>query len=281
MLLAPVPSWGKRYSNFDTASTTPGTSVTPGVSNAEGSWTQVVAAANVDFNVYEIHLHISNGGSSAAIRDHLLDIGIDPAGGSSYTEIISNISCGASDSTTPFFGIRYKFPFFIPAGSTIAARIQCGQATAGTPRVGVEIVGAPSRPEAVRAAQYSEVLGTITNSRGTLVTSGTSGTEGSWVSLGTTTRDLWWWQVCCGWQASSTNAANHFVDLAVGDATNKKLIIQNSIWSTTTAEMVQHPTADTMAYCEVPAGSEIWVRSTAAQASASLGMHALAIGLGG
>jgi hypothetical protein len=45
-------------------------------------------------DIYWIAIWVTGGGTSAQQKDHLLDIGVDPAGGSSYTAVISDIVCG-------------------------------------------------------------------------------------------------------------------------------------------------------------------------------------------
>ncbi len=105
------------YDNFGAnPGATPGTSVVPGVTNAEGSWTQVASSANIAQNIYAFYLRISDGATAATIKDHLLDVGVDPAGGTSYTAVISNIVCGSSGPITAAGGFEFIFPLFIKSG---------------------------------------------------------------------------------------------------------------------------------------------------------------------
>lgn len=267
------------YNNASAPNVTPGTSVTPGASNAEGSWTQIAAAASITQDVWGILLWINGGNTSTSAKNHALDIGVDPAGGTSYTERVANMLCGQSHagSTGGYF---YYLPLFIKAGSAVAVRIQGSAGTAGTVRVAAKFFGKPSRPEMVRAGSFAETIGFVSNAVGTSFTPGNSGAEGSWVSLGTTTRALWWWQLCVQINNTTTTALNYACDLAFGDASNKHMIIQdlpvilNGTAEQTTQLLVPN------SYCEVPAGATIYVRGSCSGTTVS-GFNATAVGIGG
>lgn len=175
------------YDNFGaTPAVAYGTSVTPGASNAEGSWTQIASSANIAQDVRGFFLMVHTGNTNSQAKPHLLDIGVDPAGGTSYTAVISNIPCGAgaTDVGHPFF-----FPLYIKAGSSVAVRVQGANATAGTVRVAAKFYGHLSNPAAWKQGFFSETIGTVTNSNGTSFTPGNAA-DGSWVSLGTTANRL-------------------------------------------------------------------------------------------
>jgi hypothetical protein len=265
-----------------TASTTPGAAVTPGASNAEGAWTQIATAANIANDVYGILLWVVSGSTSATIKDHLLDIGVDNAGGTTYTEKIANIVCGQS-SAPMNGGMWFYFPFSIKAGSSVAVRVKGVAATAGSLRVGATFYGKPTDPSTVFAGQYSETIGTITNSAGVSFTPGNSNAEGTWVSLGTTTRMLWWHQLCVQVSNGTTTSLAYKIDLAYGDATNKTMIIENmDVLLPGTAEQTTIPNHNSMieGFCEVPAGSTLYVRGTCSGTSAT-GWNAVCVSIGG
>lgn len=261
------------------ASTTPGTSVTPGASNVEGSWTQIASSANIAEDVWGIYLLVAGGASTGAAKNHLLDIGTDPAGGTSYTARISNIVCGQSGTMVQGAQTFY-FPYHIKAGSTVAVRIQGSNSTAGTVRVGAIFYGRPSNPQLVAKGQWSETIGAITNSNGVSFTPGNSNAEGSWVSLGTTTRNLWWWQVGVQCDNATTTSAVYYVDLAWGDATNKTMIIENHplILPGTAEATANVPSFE--GFADVPAGGTIYIRGTCST-TAVTGWNGVAIGIGG
>lgn len=285
MLVPGLSSYGFTYDNWGAnPSLTLGTSVTPGATNAEGSYTQIATGANISRDCYWVEFLIVAGSTSTAQKDHLLDIGVDNAGGTSYTTVISNIVCGASaPNNAGSGGLRFVFPLFIKSGSSVAVRIQGNNGTAGTVRVAAKFFGDPSNPEAVPIGCFAETIGTITNSGGVSFTPGNAA-DGSWVSLGTTTSALWWWQLCVQLSsAAMTGNLITYVDLAFGDATNK-VIIQREMFVQTSLESVGPCVVSNLAfpagYRPVPGGSTIYVRGRCSAAPDS-GWNAVAVGIGG
>lgn len=264
MLAVPiVNSWGFVYSNGGTnPSATPGTSVTPGASNAEGSWTQVASSSNITTDICAFAIRIADGSATGLQKDHLVDIGVDPAGGTSYTEIVSNIVCGYT-ALTSRGGHHFYFPMCIPSGSSVAVRVQGSNATAGTVRAWMKFYGKPSRPDVIAVGAVSETIGTITNSQGVAFTPG-SATEGAWTSLGTTTRALWYWNL--GVQLSNatiTSGESTWCDLAVGDGSNKHVIISDMLfnWPDNLEAKLQMSAFHLLeGYWHVPAGSTMYIR---------------------
>ena len=264
--------WSARTTTNPT--TTPGVSVTAG-SGAKGSWVSLLSALSND--VYLLLLWICNGNASAAQRDYLVDIGVDPAGGTSYSTIIGNIlSHQASNAVDG--GRWFYFPYFIKAGSTVGVRAQGNGAN--TIRVAAIAYGRPVNPEAIAVGQYSETLG-VSGNGGTSITPGTSGAEGSWVSLGTTTRHCWFWQLCVGFSNATTTSQMYFFDMAIENvSTPSMFIIENlPIFHPGTAERTGNPLI-LDGFCDVPEGSTIYVRGSAS-GTPDTGCNAVVIGIGG
>lgn len=271
------------YDNFGAnPSLTPGTSVVPGASDVEGAWTQVASAANITQDVYGIFIRVANGASTSQSKPHLLDIGTDPAGGTAYTAIIDNVVCGGSSGMGTGIGFVFFFPFFIKSGSSIAVRIQGGHATAGTVRVNVRFYGQLTHPETLPRGMVSETIGAITGSDGVTYTPGDSA-DGTWVSLGTTTKALWWWQI--GMQRSNSAGANEtlYTEISYGDATNKH-IITRVMTRGDNGEEYYHVLPLHLsffeAYCPVPAGAELWIRGRC-DSPPDTGYNGVAVGIGG
>jgi hypothetical protein len=210
-----------------------------------------------------------------------MDIGVDPAGGTSYTAVISNIVCGGSANHTDG-SIQLYFPLGIKSGSSVAVRIQGSNATAGTVRVQVIFCGKPSNPEAIRCGCFSETIGTITNSLGVSFTPGNSGAEGTWVSLGTTSKAMWWFQLCVQIDNGTTTSLAYHMDLAWGDGSNKHMIVENMrvVFSGTSERMAYVAFPPTECFANVPAGSTLYVRGTCS-GTAETGWNAVAVGIGG
>ncbi len=273
------------YDNFGTnPAATLGTSVTPGASDSEGSWKQIASSANIANNVVGFYLQVTGGATSAAAKNHLLDVGVDPAGGTSYTAVISNLQVGASPAMTAAGMVCHYFPLGIKAGSSVAVRVQGSNATAGTVRVLARFYGKASRPELMPVGQYSQTFGTITNSNGNAFTPGNAA-DGSWVDLGAVTADkpLWWWQLGYSIDNGTITAEYTYIDLAWGDGSNKH-IISRMVHGGTTGEVASFITANHMTpeecYQPVPAGANIYIRGRANN-SPDTGYHATVVGIGG
>lgn len=238
-----------------------GTSVTP-VQNAQnGTYSQVLTALSYD--CCGLWININSAGAASALRDMLVTIGVDPAGGTSYNVLIPNlIGRGGSIATeTCGNGVNYYFPIWIKAGSTVAARASVNNATVGTVRVWCRAFGLPSDARSLHVGTRVEAIGVVTaTSEGTSVTSGTTA-EGAWASLGTTANDNWWFQA--GMCAGDGTIANgiYFLDLAYGDGSNKDIIISDqSIVASTTTETFNWGVQTPMNMREVKAGTTMYGR---------------------
>lgn len=273
------------FDNFGAnPSLTPGTAITPGASNAEGTYTQIATAGNIAQDIYGIFIRVGSGSLNANSKPHLLDIGVDPAGGTSYTAIISNIVCGSAGSfaTTGTTGHYFFFPIYIKSGSTVAVRIQGAHATAGTVRVAVRFYGQKAFPQNFPIGYFSETIGTITNSNGVSFTPGNAA-DGTWVSLGTTVNPLWWWQVAYQIDNTIITAEQTYIELAWGDGSNKHTICKiMHVGATTETIGMGLPTQLVLfeAYKKVPAGATIYIRGRCVDAP-DTGYNAVAIGIGG
>lgn len=273
-------SWGFVYTNQDNGSSTLGTSVTPGASDVEGSWTQIASGANISSPVYFCDLLVSAGASGGQSKQHLLDFGWDPAGGTSYTAFCQDFACGGSIATATFnchSGAPFRFPCAIPAGSTVAVRVQGSNGTAGSVRVLAKFCGKPSRPELWRPAAYSETLGYTSGTLGTSFTPGTTA-WGSWTSLGSTTKKHFWAQL--GVQIDNNTMSNHGMhyQLGIGDGTNMHII--SDVWaqagsSEQHAQSVQDP-----CQWEIPSGATLYVRGNCSAAPVT-GYNATCVLFGG
>lgn len=284
MLHVPAPSFEPfTYNNFGTnPSATPGTSVIPGASNAEGTFTQIATGSNIAQDITGFALWVFAGATAASAKNHLLDVGVDPAGGTSYTAIISNIVCGGSGTGINIPGHHFLFPYSIRAGSSVAVRVQGSNATAGTVRVGAEFYGQSSRPEFMPEGMFSETIGTITNSNGVSFTPGNAA-DGTWTSLGTTANPMWWWQIGYQIDNATVTAEYTYIDLAFGDASNKVVIKRIMHGGDTSERVGDFLVADLIMYnsfANVPASTNMYIRGRCLNAPDS-GYNGVAIGIGG
>lgn len=233
-----------------------GTAITPGA-GAEGSWAQLFAATSQDS--FGILININSNNASAASRGTVVDIGIDLAGGSSYTEVIPDLLCGGAGALHQYGGLWYYFPLFIPAGASIAAR---GNSTVATAfRVGAVLMQQPSNPENVRRASFVRTFG-ISGNIGTVIVPGTT-SEGAWTLIGTTADPLWHWQI--GMQVATTDTAWGatvlFFDFAIGDASNKHVVIQDQPFNTSASEFLNGIPMTIACEWPVPSGTNLYMRA--------------------
>lgn len=162
------------------------------VANEVGSDTQILAGSSVTQDVYGVMLIFSNGYSAVQIKRYLATLLYDPAGGSNWSAIINNLLVNSPSMING--GWRYYFPLYFKAGTSFGMRQQCSQGLNTAMRCGIRLFGQPTCPEDVKCGSYVETFGVNTGTTsGTAITPGNQ-VMGSWTSMGTTTKDLWWWQ---------------------------------------------------------------------------------------
>lgn len=254
-----------------------GTSITPG-NNTYGTYTEIMADSLVTDEAFMIDIFFSANAVAATSRDTLVTIGVDFAGGTTYTdmEIPHLLATGASVANIGKQWYGYRFPLRIPAGSAIAAKASVNNVTVGTLGVSCVLYGKPSAPELVRYGTFVRAYGADTaNSRGTLVTAGTV-SEGSWTDLGTLADDIWAWEFGYGTDSSSLANAWRHVDIGVGST--QKVVIPNAVVSSDNGESISKTHA--LWYGDAKSGEHVHGRiqhSNAADSNASL----IAYGIGG
>lgn len=263
------------------STTSMGTSVTPGTAPTFGGWTQVATAANIVNDVYGVAICINNGASTVTIRNILMDLGVDNAGGTTYLTKIPYLQGGnATTYGLGSSGIWYYFPLYINRGSSIAVRAMGTTTTAFN--VMCYFYGQPRRMDTVRAGSYVEAFGFNTaTAAGTAVTPGTTN-EGAWTQLGSAaTSSYWWWQ--CGFNVADTTMSANILhaDLAAGASTTvNKILFENQVWQTTAAEQTSCTFNVANAYNNVAVGDLIFGRLQCS-GTADTGNAMIAYGLGG
>lgn len=256
-----------------------GTSFTPGTAPTQGSWTQLLAGASVTDDVYGILICFNSGSTSATTRNVLANIGVDNAGGTNYRTVIPLLLAGhAAPYNVGSGGIWYYFPLFIKAGSSIAVQ-GAGNVTTALSCY-VTVFGQPKRPDSVRVGSKVFSFGaTTSNSTGTTVTLGTTN-DGAWVQVGSaTTMPLWWWQVGYTCIDTTMTLATVHCDIAGGDATNKKILVQDNPVIVTTAEQISNLPVTIGCVANIASGANIYVRGqSSATADSAISMMAWGLG---
>jgi hypothetical protein len=213
-----------------------GTSITP-LNNSYSTYASILAGGSIAQDCYLCVVHANSVASSAAVRDTLLTLGKDDSGGTSYVDWIPDLLVSAAHSyTTSAGGIWYTFPLFVPAGAQIAAKASQNNATPVAIRVAIWLFGLPTAPEQIRWGSYVDAFGIVAaSSRGTTVTPGTT-SEGAWTSLGTETREHWWWQLGMGLADTNVNSAVIHGDLSLDNGS--RIIFEDVGWHTSSTEEV-------------------------------------------
>jgi hypothetical protein len=205
--------------------------VTPG-NNTLGSYVSLIAGASVTHDVYEIEICTHANNTIATARDALLTVGLDPAGGSSFTPFIEHLAVPMASPYTGVngsgSGIWYRFPVFIKAGTSIGVAASVNNATVGTMRCFVILRCKPSG--AVWAGSAVQTIGAapLTSSGTTAITPGTV-SEGAWAEIGTLDRPIRFIDFGLGINNGTTSTSGVVVDVALGDATDKRIIIYNAL----------------------------------------------------
>ena len=251
--------------NQATPSLTPGTSITPG-NNTFPAYAEILP--NIAEDCYGIFIRTTGIGATGLSKNALLNIGCDVTGGTTFTTIISSLmvsNAATGAATLGATGVDYYFPLYIPAPSALAAQISVNNATVGTARVYVQLHGKPQYAERCKFGMKVDSFGAVAaSSKGTDVTPGNTGAEGTWVALsGTLDNNYFWWQLGAGINnATITNLAYHW-DIARGDGTTKNIIVENEMCITGTNENMSMPLSNVNDYQhEAGVGEIIYGRGT-------------------
>lgn len=264
-----LPPW--QFSDYTTNLTgtpasVPGTDFDTGLNNADGSTFSVLSALGHDAHLFEIICWgVFNSGDDG---NALLDVMVDPAGGTSWTEFISDLCVGCSmdnaASTSRLPTRYYTFPIFIAAGSSIGVRCRSSIAADNWQRrVIINVYGNPSRPEMWWCGQKVESLGiNASTSRGTAVTPGASGTYSSWTTIATTSHHWGAMQYAVGGNNDSNMLNTRGYHFQVGYGSQQCPGTCTVGWSTGAAETISITSLSIPIWCDIPTGTTMQVRAT-------------------
>lgn len=244
-----------------------GTAVTPG-NNAYGSYVTLISGANLTVDCLLLEVCINNVGITTLARDCVVSLGVDSAGGTAFVGIADLVAGPASSyvsSNVGQGGTMYRFPIWIRAGSSIGVAAAVNSTTLTAINVFCRVRGAPSTPQHLYVGTYIDQYGvTLATSSGTAFTPGTTA-EGAWTSLGTLSRPASAFEFGIGVNDATMTSAALDVDVGVGDATNKKIVIANLPIATSAIETISKPPALEFAHGAI--GDQVWIR---AQSSGAL-----------
>ena len=227
--------------------------------HTKGAWSQLTAAAPED--VTGIHLVLSGTATSAAVTNVLVDIGIGAA--ASEIVIVSGLQAGGA-TTVALGNVGFFLPLRIPNGVRVAARCQALIASDTVIcQVAYETDGGGTKPSYAAVDTYGP---DTANSRGVLLSQNNT----TWTQIvASTTNDIDALLFVPDFYDDTTQTAlNAQYQIGVGAAAAEQVVFTSS-WRQATTE-IQYPmlVADSVPTpCNIPAGSRISIRRTAAYAN--------------
>lgn len=241
-----------------------GTIVTAGGSaNTDG--TAVSVLSSLAFDVHYLVIGVGSALSgSAADTAALLDVLVDPAGGTSWGSLIDDLVVGFSAVTgagTGGLAHYYHFPLYIPATSSLGAQVR--SATLSHPfRVVFWAYGTPSRPDMWWCGQKVESLGiSAASSKGTDITPGSTTATFTWTNVGATTSGRYGAiQFGENGSDSSATAISYHAQIGIGSA--KVPGTPTWYWSNGTTEMSARSGFGPV-WCDIPQGTQLQVGACA------------------
>lgn len=257
--------------------TDPSTVITPGATNVYGAWQNFgVLSSTYDTHILEVVFSLASLANNS--KCSMVDIGIDPAGGTSFTSIISDVVLGTPGPFDDGTGIRptiFEFYRRIPAGASVGIRGKQNHATPSTFRGGVIAWGKPSRPSLAFVGSAVETIGaTAATSQGTAIVPGNAG-EGAWTLIGTSTyRGR---RIDIGYAIDNTNVTGQglYIDVAYGDGATLVTVITRAHVLANPNEIVHQ--LYNGRFCDIPAGSALYARVRQGLGSAPNTGHSIAL----
>lgn len=248
----------------DTNTGSPG-AVLPGVTfaspgtNVDGAVVTLFTALARDVCNLVIHL----GGTAAAANNNatLVDILIDPAGGTSWASLIDDLVCGGDSTTAVTRGYTgYSFPIWIPAGASVGLRARTARSSALSGRAMAWAYGEPRRPELWWCGQGVESLGiNAASSKGTTHTPGVVGAYSAWATIGTSTRRYGALQFGINVTDAIQNSAGYYWQMGVGGA---QLPGSPTLYNVNdTNEVIARYGFGQPLFCDLPAGTALQCRA--------------------
>ena len=236
-----------------------GTSVTC-YQNAFTAYTAVGSALSEA--VSEIELRFTDGQNGASAKSTVVRVGIDLAGGTSFTAVGDFLIGPSPINTLGGSKTSIWLPYAIPSGARIGVVGSVNNAAPGTLRCSWRASGG-ARGTMFSGAAIESVGLTLASSTGTAVTPGDAA-EGSWTLLGTLTNAAKY--VGCGVSVDNATMATllYHVDLSYSTdgGTTKTLLVEDMpVWTTTSESVGFDSVGKYLALQSVPANAGIYGRA--------------------
>lgn len=278
-LIVKPPSWGHCTTNFTgTPSTSAvGTNFTSGANNGDGTAASVLSSIShdVEYLVIGIHGIAASGENGSA----LLDVLIDPAGGSSWSSFIDDLIAGECPVAGAAGGAAYwyHFPIWLKSGHSIGVQCRTARATdITTGRVVIFAYGGNRNPGSWWCGQSVTSVGiTAASSRGTNHTAGNSGAFSSWTNFGSALpapAGALQFAVQGTNTDTTQNAAAYYFEFGAGSTRIGPPLFRGT---STTEQGVLSPQG--VIFYEAPSGLQLQVRGTCSGTAEQLDVAAYAV----
>lgn len=256
---------------------TKGTAVTPGATNTYGSYASM-GVINPSDDAYWINIAAHTVNVPAENRMAMITVGIDLAGGSSFTDFISDLLIGSPVGLQSSGLSSYGFPLRIPAGASLGIKGASLSATVTAFRVYVDLLCRPSRPELVRCGSFVQTFGVTPPTVGGVAVTPGAASEGAWSEIGTLDKPLWFFEFGYSIDDTTMVVASIEVDIGIGDASNKRIVIPNGQVITSANEALSKLAAGRYGFAAP--GDKVFARSQSSGA-ADTNNSAAVYGVGG
>jgi hypothetical protein len=280
-LIVRPPSWGHCTTNLTgTPSTTVfGTAITAGANNADAA--SVSFIANITHDVEYLVIASNAIQTAGANTSALLDILIDPAGGSTWDAepLINDLMMGQGlpASVTVPLTYYYYFPIWLKSGHSIGGRMRTAHtADVTTGEVVVFAYGGNAHPSSWWCGQTVESIGiNAAASQGQDHTAGNSGAYSTWANLGSAlSKPCGALQFAVQGTNDDTNQANasYFFEFGVGSTRIGPNILRTASTSEAGWTIPTGPI-----FCALPASTQLQVRGTCSGTAEVLDVAAYAV----
>ena len=251
--------------NSDTSDTTfadTATAPAAGSENTKGAWAALLPA--LAFDGYMLYLRVHSTQTISTDTSMLVDIGADPDGGTDYGDLIVVANfMGGHGKDPDRLAQEMAIPVNIPAGSTVAARIQSVIADE-TAEVAVAILGGTPTSNPFPTSGLVVTYGANTSdSGGVALTNAVANTKAAWVEItGSTTHPHQGVALAMQGNDASGGTLKFLIDIGIGAAASEVVLISDIYAQSSNQEYVggRFP-ANLVLHTPIPEGSRLSVRS--------------------
>lgn len=262
-----VPSKGKvrvQHNLGGTGAGSKGTLISAaGTNTAFGSVTQMIASTN--FDAFWITIALTKIAASATASQTVFNL---YTGAATEELVIDSLLCGHSSGDIALSGkgpIYYSFPLYIPAGTRISGAFKSVRVGVGA-YAAIWLYGgneAPPFQVANKITSYG-TPGASSLPRGTAITPGTSGAEGSWTQV-VASSAIDHFAIVPGFQvATDTTMTNSTIalDIGIGGAGAEAQISEGWIYHVDQTECMGGPLCTIPCFRPIPAGTRLACRAS-------------------